>query len=418
VVKNIEPQGNQRAPQYDSGVSRAPIINLAGFGLTTGLLAIASIASIPAMVSASGPGSWGAIALGQGVGGIAALVVGYGWAVTGPSTIARSSVGEQLNEYADSVRVRLALFLPCAAIAALVASVISPRYPLFTAAGAISATAVAFSAGWFFAGLSRPFLLLGLETFPRVVSTGIGVVLMRSGASAIAGLACMTAGMILAFAIVTAWVFRNYGRLGAQRIPTPTRELLRSRREGIAVMLGAQLFFSAPLAIVSIAAPAQQPVYALADKIRQLVSAGLGPLVMVFQGWVPQRGSDVIRRRATIALGYAAALGLVVIVVLVAVGGRLMHWLGHGEIPSDQWIVVLTALTVAVDLFNSVLVFAVIAALGRLRVVTRATAISIVVMLVVTTVGAFRFGPAGALAGLLTGLIARVALQLRGLRDT
>jgi thiamine transporter ThiT len=75
-------------------------------------------------------------------------------------------------------------------------------------------------------------------------------------------------------------------------------------------------------------------------------------------------------------------------------------------------------LTVAVDLFNSVLVFAVIAALGPLRIVTRATAISVVVMLVVTTVGALRFGPAGALAGLLTGLIARVALELRALRDS
>jgi len=399
-------------------VSRAPIVNLAGFGLTTGLLALASIATIPAMVSASGPGSWGAIALGQGVGGIAALVVGYGWTVTGPPKIAQSSFGEQFNEYADAMRVKLALFLPCAAIAALVATVISPGYPLFTAAGAISATAVAFSAGWFFAGLSRPFLLLGLETVPRVVSTGIGVVLMHSGWSALTGLACMTAGMIAAFAIVTVWVFRTYGRGGAQRIPTPTSELLRSRREGIAVMLGAQLFFSAPLAIVSVAAPAQQPMYALADKIRQLVSAGLSPLVMVFQGWVPQRGSDVIRKRATIALGYAAVLGLVVIVVFLAVGDRLMQWLGHGEIPSDRPIIVLTALTVAVDLFNSVLVFAVIAALGPLRIVTRATAISVVVMLVVTTVGALRFGPAGALAGLLTGLIARVALELRALRDS
>ena len=396
-------------------MSRAPIVNLAGFGLTTGLLAVASIGSIPARVYASGPERWGSIAVGQGIGAVAALLVGYGWPVTGPSKIAQSDASTRLNEYADSVRVRLLLFVPCAVIATVVAVLISRRDPLFTAAGAMSATAVALSGNWFFAGLSRPFALLFLETLPRVIWTGIGVVLMRSGWSAVAGLGCMTSGMVLAFLMVSAWVHRSCARLGAVRSPASIRKLLISRRHGIAVMLGAQIFFSAPLAIVSIASPVQQPLYALADKIRQLVSAGLGPLVMVFQGWVPQTDGIESRRRGAIALRYAAAIGVCVLVAFIAVGGRLMHWIGHGEIPSDQRVVLLTALTVALDLFNSVLVFGVIATVGPLSIVTRAIAISIVVMLPVATVGAMAFGPAGALGGILIALLVRVALQLRAL---
>ena len=168
----------------------------AGFGLSTVLLALASLAAIPAMVAASGAVAWGAIALGQAVGAVASLVVSYGWAVSGPSTIARSNASVRRREYADSVRVKLALLLPGAASAALVAAVIAPHKASFAVVGAISTTAVALTSNWYFAGLARPYVWLLLETLPRVGGTATGIALMKFGYSAIIGLVCTSSGMV------------------------------------------------------------------------------------------------------------------------------------------------------------------------------------------------------------------------------
>jgi hypothetical protein len=55
------------AAWYGSGMRRL-FVKFAGFGLSTILLAVVSLAATPAMVAANGPTAWGAIALGQALG--------------------------------------------------------------------------------------------------------------------------------------------------------------------------------------------------------------------------------------------------------------------------------------------------------------------------------------------------------------
>jgi O-antigen/teichoic acid export membrane protein len=395
--------------------TRTPVGGFAGFGLSAVLLAGASLAATPAMVAADGPAAWGAIALGQAVGAIASLVVSYGWAVSGPSAIARGNATAQRREYADSIRVKLALLFPGAASAALVAAVLGPHDASFAVVGAISTTAVALTSSWYFAGLARPYMWLLLETLPRVCGTAVGIVLMTLGYSAIVGLACTSSGMVVAFIFVTTWVYRSTARAGADRLPGgKLTELFASRRHGIASMVGSQLFLSAPLATISVISPTAQPVFALVDKVRQLISAGLNPVIVVLQGWVPHGAELEHGKRARVALSATGGLGVVLCGMFLVAAPSLMHWLGNGQIAVPQSMVILTAMVIALGLFDSVLAYAVMASLGRLEIVSRATAASIIVMLPVVAIGTLHFGAIGALVGTILGLLVRVGIELAG----
>lgn len=399
----------RRFGRYQTAANR-----LGGFGLSTILLAAASLAATPAMISADGPAAWGAIAVGQAIGAIASLIASYGWAVSGPAAIARGDSDARRREYSDSLRVKLTLFWPCAVVAALLSALMSQDQPSFAVVGAVSATAVSLTSNWYFAGLARPYLWLLLETMPRVVGTAVGIALMLSGYSAVVGLICTTSGMVAAFCLVTTWVFRSTAHDGGAGQPprSKLKKVLVSRRHGILSLVGSQMFLSAPLAIVSVVAPASLPVFALADKVRQLVGAGLSPVLVVLQGWVPRGAESENVRRGRLALGATIVFGLVFLVVFLTLAPLLMHWLGNGQIAAPQSLQVAVALVIVIGFFDSVLAYAVIVAIGSITSVARATAFSIAAMLPCVVVGAMLCGALGAMIGTVIGLAVRVGIEL------
>lgn len=390
---------------------RTAASRFAGFGVSTVLFAMASIAVTPAMVAADGAPAWGAIALGQTVGAIASLVVSYGWAASGPSVIAQGDGGTRRREYVDSVRVKLTLLLPGAACAAFAAASLAPGKGPFAAVGAISSTLVALSSNWYFAGLARPYMWLVLETVPRVLAIGLAILMMSLGYSAIIGLVCISSGVVVAFIFVTVWILYTTARTDAPRLAgRGIVELLVTHRHGISALVGSQLFLSAPLVIVSIISPPVQPLFALADKVRQLFSAGMSPIVVVFQGWVPRGG----RQRNYLALGATGAFAVIFSIAFLTVAHPLMHWLGNGQIDVPENVVALTSFVIAVGLFDSVLAYAVLASLGRLDLATRATGASIIAMIPLVAIGTVSYGAVGALAGMSLGIFGRVVIELLG----
>jgi hypothetical protein len=223
--------------------------------------------------------------------------------------------------------------------------------------------------------------------------------------------------MVLAFLLATAWVYRSTARAGADRLPGGKLiDVLISRRHGIASMVGSLVFLNTPMAIVSVIAPTAQPVFALVDKVRQLVSAGLSTVVVVLQGWVPRGGEGKLVKRGRVALGATCVLAVAFCAIFLPAAPHLMRWLGDGQIAVPQRLVVLIALVIAIDLFVSVLEYAVVAAFGRLEIVTRATAASIIAMLPGVTIGTVYFGATGAIVGTLFGLMVRMTIYLASAR--
>jgi hypothetical protein len=393
-----------------SGIGR-----LAGFGVSMVLLAVASLATINAMVTADGPTAWGAIVLGQTVGTISCIIVGYGWALSGPAKIAHAGGQARRREYADSIRVRIALLVPLCLVSAVVAGLLDRDQVAFAAAGAISFTLTGLTASWYFVGVARPFAMLVLETFPRVAGSVAGIVLMKRGFGAIVGLASISAGMVAGFLIVTIWVYKSTaGDTGAPVPKRPLGEVFVSQWNGVISASMSGVYYATPMAIVALVAPASQPAFALADKVNRQFTAALVPFFTVLQGWVPRGLGDGRRRRARAAMAATCVAAALLAVGIIVVAQPLFHLLGDGQITIPLSVTVLVALIIAVGLIDQVLAKAVLASFDKLGVVTRATVWSAVVGFPLVLIGAYQFGAAGAFGGFLIGLLVRVGLEVAG----
>lgn len=384
---------------------------LAGYGLSMLLLAVASLIAIPAMILASGNPAWGAIALGQGVGGVGSVLIGYGWWMSGPADIATGDATSRRLEFTESLKVRLVLLVPVMAVAALISWWLAPVNPELAVLGAITAALPGLTANWYFVGLARPYAFLVVETLPRLAGTVVGIAAMTSGADAGVGLLCQGAGLLAAFVISSAWIFRHLARQRAGRSPLrPLTSLLRVHGAGLASGLGGNIYSTAPLVIVTVVAPSVQPVYALVDKLQRQISVGLGPLITVLQGWVPRAADPAPRARRALWAG-AGATVLIGILVL-ALGPLALRWLGAGSLQPGWDVVVLMTGFVTLNFYTSVISRVVLATYHRLDIVAKGILAATIVALPLVAVGAWYLGPVGALLAVNLGLLIRLGVKI------
>jgi O-antigen/teichoic acid export membrane protein len=388
-----------------------------GYSISMVLLAVVSLAVIPAMVVASGPAAWGMIAAGQSIGGVGAVVVAYGWGLSGPASIARADAQTRLTEYAESVGCKLLIFFPVAILVSSVAWAVGRDYAVFATAGALSTASVGLTANWWFVGRAQPYRLLLFETVPRVAGTGIGILFMVTGSSALVGVLWQLIGMVAAFVACTVWILKPWRLRELRALPRRSAgRVLASQRQGVTSTVLSSVYSSTPIVIVSLVAPGAQPVYAVVEKVQRQVIVGLGPFVTVLQGWVPRAREQELDRRASWGLAAAAACAGALSGLMLAVAPGLVGWLGGGQIHPSFLTLVLMSLITGVSLIESVVSKACLAALRRIDVVTRATAIGSLVGLPLVAVGAAFWGAEGALSGILTGLVLRLVLELLGMR--
>jgi O-antigen/teichoic acid export membrane protein len=387
-----------------SGLTR-----LVGFGLSMVLLALASLVLIPVMIRSAGEAGWGAIALGQGIGGLGAVLVSYGWAMSGPTEIARGDDATRLAEFLGSLKVR-AVMLPAAAVVLVpITMAIAPVRGDLAAMGTVATTLTALSTNWYFVGLARPYLLLVLETVPRLAFTIVGIVVMENGADAIAGLAWQSVGLVAAFACSTWWILHSLRAGGSVTARAPKlRQLLLDHRHGVASSLGSALYSSLPIVVVTVVAPLVQPMYALVDKLHGQVVVGLFPAVYVAQGWVP-RAADPGPRARKVLLGGIAFCALIA-VGAVLFGPWLLEVLGSGKLLPGLAVVELMALGMALHFYAEIVGHAVLATYRRLRIVTVSIVIATVVGLPLVALGAANWGVLGALAAVNLGYLIRVLI--------
>lgn len=396
--------------------ARRGLNKIFGFGLSMLLLAIASLVAIPSMVAASGPTAWGMIATGQAIGAVAAVAVAYGWGMSGPAKIAHADRGGRLTEYAESVVCEVIIFIPVGLVAFGLAWLIGRDYGLYAGVGALSTATVGLTANWFFVGRSQPYALLLGETVPRVAGTGIGILFMTSGASALVGVLWQLIGMVAAFLLCTLWILTPWDRRARELVHRrPIRTVLWAQRHGLTATLLSSIYSAAPIAIVTVVAPAIQPIYAVLDKVQRQINAGLSPFTVVMQGWIPRapRGGLAARihRALLVSLVFAAALGVFILVI----AQDLMGWLGGGKIHPPFLALALMATITAVYAFESIVAKAALPAVGRLKVAAKSTIVATLVGLPLVGIGAYFLGAEGALAGILTGVVSRLVLELWGL---
>jgi O-antigen/teichoic acid export membrane protein len=385
------------------------VTKLVGFGASMALLALASLILIPVMIRSSGEAGWGAIALGQGIGALGAVLVSYGWAMSGPSEIARGDDPTRLREFLGSLKVRAALLPAAGVVLVCVSMLIAPVRSDLAAMGTVVALLAALTSNWYFVGLARPWLLLALETVPRLAFTIVGIAVMENGADAITGLAWQSCGLVAAFVCSTWWILHSLRATGSTRVSAPKlRTLLVDHGHGVASSLGSALYSSLPLVVVTVVAPLVQPMYALVDKVHGQVVVGLFPAIYVAQGWVP-RAADPAPRARRVLLGGAAFCALIAVGTLLF-GPWLLDVLGSGKLQPGTAVVELMALGMALHFYAEIVGHAVLATYRSLRIVAISIVVATVVGLPLVAVGSAGWGVIGALAALNLGYAIRVVV--------
>jgi O-antigen/teichoic acid export membrane protein len=293
------------------------------YGLSVLLMASVSIAVIPVVVSRAGAEIWAGVATAQSVAGFAAVLIAFGWGVTGPAAVAGADAGARGRYFAESVASRAWLFVFVTPVAVLIVGLVAPGEVLVNAVVAISLMLPSVGASWFFVGEGAPWRLLLLENLPRASGTvlgGFALVATRDPAmfAIIQGL-----GALVAVAISWRDVFDRYG-VRPTFSPGAAAQRLSAQASGVVAAGTAALYVSLPLVAVASFAPGSTAVYALADKLEKFAISAFAPVLQIAQGYVPAAdlGERVARaRRAaalSVAIGCLAACGYILVMPLAS----------------------------------------------------------------------------------------------------
>ncbi|MFC6397848.1 hypothetical protein [Luteococcus sanguinis] len=378
-----------------------------GFGASMALLAVASLMMIPAMVRASGAVAWGAMALGQAVGSIGAVLVGYGWNMSGPAQLAGADPSQARAQFLESVLARLALMIPVSAGVILFTWFSAPPgFRLLAIVGGLSATTIGLSANWYFVGMVQPWALLTTETLPRVGGTFAGTVAMWMGGNAMDGAVGQLLGMVTAVALSAIWVVSSAARRGAEKRQLKSvPRVLAEQKDGVVASVSSTAMGALPVLLVAHSKPAAQPLYAFVDKLQRQIAVALVPFVTVLQGWVP-RGDRLARARRTIQFG--ALLGLFLSGFTFLAAPLLTKILGAGELHTTWQLNLCMGIFVGMGLYELMLSHAVLSTFNRLQFVAATTIVTGLISLALIVPGVQRFDALGAVVAVLSGLFLRV----------
>lgn len=286
------------------GASRAA--TLFGFFILPIISMGAALVSIPVLISTGGTSAWASVAVAQGVGATAALLVTFGWGTVGPAQVARSDTNEQRHIYWLSVVMRsllVAIVLPM--VVGITVWLASPDRAILAVAVCVAVLLQGMSPGWFLIGQSRPLAIAAMETGPRAAAQLVSV------AAVVATRDLLWYGLILlvsevAIAAVSAAILCVRD---PSKGPAP-QQVINSARQQWPLALSALVgsgYTRAAVPIVSAVAYPAVAVYASLDRVQLLARTGIRPLISFFQGWVVRENS---RRRSQIATAVTIGAGI------------------------------------------------------------------------------------------------------------
>lgn len=286
---------------------------LQGFAGASAISLVASLALFAVLARAASHEQWVALALGQSIGGIASLVAGCGWTLTGPAQVATLSTDEErLALYRDSLGMRVIAVCVLAAPVALITWFLAREAaPALAVATGLATLLTALSANWYNVGRGDAAALLRYDTAPRVLAVLLAAAMVLSGGSVYAFPA------LLAAAVSTSSMWFSRHLLGRKGGPSPAvmdrlrSRILRQGRATAAEFVGA-LYTNASVALVSLGAPiAEVARFSAGLRIYQASLLSVTALGESLQAWTTEGLGDHRSRRVFAAFSSHAMLALV-----------------------------------------------------------------------------------------------------------
>lgn len=261
------------------------------------------------------------MAIGQSIGGAAAVISELGWGVVGPQQLAKLSKQARIGLYQTALASRLTASLPLVVIAGVLAALVAVDGRAEAALLAAGTALSSLSASWFFTGINRPFLILGTESLPKIVTALISGVLISLGHT-------MAIFGILTILQVVISLYLAGRCIGGRKIPgrDEFRQAPAIIRRQFVVSLGRSIsvvYTFLPTAIAAVVAPSVVPAYAAVDRLMRMSLAVLAGIPSRLQSWLGSAtGRSLHQRRAltiqlNLVLGVLCGIGFGVFAPLV-----------------------------------------------------------------------------------------------------
>lgn len=266
---------------------------------------------LPVLARLAGADAWVAIAVGQSVGGFAALVVGLGYPTLAPPRVAVADPERRRRILATSLHARLPVWLVAVVVAVVVAVLIAPPSHAAEAgvmAGAMSLAGLAPT--WFWIGVGRAAPILWAEVLPRMAATLAAAGILLTGGGVLWYPVLLAVAMIAGPAVVYA---RGAGALIARPDRADVVAVLREHPPAVIAETAAGAYNALAVALVTAVAPvAQAARYISGDKAYRIGQYSVSALGNALQGWVAEALGHAaeLARRLRIAVMLHAVLGL------------------------------------------------------------------------------------------------------------
>lgn len=370
---------------------------LGGFALSSIIMGLASIASVPFVVNFSGKEMWAAIAVGQAVGSIAGIFVLLGWIQNGPAEVANMATEFRGHYFATSVLIRC-IGLPIVLGAVVLASVLlATESAVVTVMAALSICLPNLGASWFYVGESNPRALLVYESLWRAGGVLVGTICLVCGLPAEVFASACAVGALGGVAASCWNVLHRYPINGS---PWPTvRDYIRAlwhQRHGVSTAVLTASYQSFPLVLIQAVAPAGAPVFALADKLKAQAVTAYRPFAQVAQGWTPSaEGQRALYLRARKVSQIAVPLGVCAGVLFASLSPALGALLGAGQISLSWSLAAAFGAAFGCNVISLTIGVGSLVPLGQARVLTISSAWGLVSIAALSMPLTLKFGAEG-----------------------
>ena len=322
-------------PVRPAGARRLLARRIVAFAGAPFLSLVAPFFFLPVLARLAGEDAWVAIAVGQSIGGFAALVAGMGYPTLAPPVLAQASDAERRRYVATSLVVRGPVWLVMAAVGGVAAAIFTPDgYAVEASATAVVLSLAGLAPTWYWVGVGRAMPILWAEVLPRAGAMVLAAVALLVGGDLIwypilLGVA-MVAGPAFVYARIARGGFTGWRRQEAFHIarrhpPAVIAETAAGAYNALAVTLVAHA------ASVSDAAR-----YVSGDKAYRIGQYGVSSLGNALQGWVAERGDAGVARRMKGAVGLHVALGTSGGLAFALIGPALTRFLFGADIAIDH----------------------------------------------------------------------------------
>lgn len=396
------------------GGNTGPSRRIFKFGGLPVLASASPLLALPILARTVTVNEWAAIAIGQSVGGIAALMISNGWNISGPVTAAQTrNRGQLLSESMFARLLMSCMVVPLAAAIVLLIPAHGQR--TLVAAVTVSTALGGLGLAWLAIGTGRPGLLAAAEVGPRVVANISGA--MAAFITHTAIVYPVITGMVQIVAIAVFWR-REAGQSwllwrGARPLATIRGNLSAT---GTEVVAGVYSIGASAIVAVSGTAVAVS-TFNVGYRLVSFGAIGIAALSNGLTAWVAEASGETFVIRAKQSLRLHLALGILGFIGLSVLGPAASSLLFSPALSVSR------PLTIAMGVFfllwsvETVVSRHILASRGKTRAMLASTlagsTVGVAALLLASTHGAVAAGWALVAAlGLIVALQSLVAIRV------